>query len=206
MGRTTTSLRSRFAFTLIELLVVIAIIAILACLLVSAISKAKAKARTAACKSNLRQLGVALAGYVQDNGAYPFLTSFHDLDNYDSDTINLSVYARQFWYGNLMVYCSSPIIPKEPDGFFTYDTICPPLFRCPGSYIKLGTPGLEDNNAEIGWNGRLLEHLEYRPERANVLFTDGHIDLVKSNVMVAPTDAARRRWNRDNEPHPETWL
>jgi prepilin-type N-terminal cleavage/methylation domain-containing protein/prepilin-type processing-associated H-X9-DG protein len=56
----------RRGFTLIELLVVIAIIAILAAILFPVFAKAREKARTAACQSNNKQLGLALGMYAQD--------------------------------------------------------------------------------------------------------------------------------------------
>lgn len=59
------------AFTLIELLVVIAIIAILVALLLPALASAREKARSTACKNHLRQIGLGLQMYVQDNGCYP---------------------------------------------------------------------------------------------------------------------------------------
>ncbi len=55
------------SFTLIELLVVVAIITVLIAILLPVLGAARAQARTILCKSNLRQIGLALNQYSNDN-------------------------------------------------------------------------------------------------------------------------------------------
>ena len=71
-------------FTLVELLVVIAIIALLLSMMVPALNKARAQAKSAVCRSNQKQLGVATEIYAMENQDYMPLA----LDVHQGSTLN----------------------------------------------------------------------------------------------------------------------
>ncbi|HXG47983.1 MAG TPA: type II secretion system protein [Methylomirabilota bacterium] len=62
--------QASWAFTLVELLVVITIVGVIAALLLPALERAREQARSTACRTNLRQLSLAIYLYADENESY----------------------------------------------------------------------------------------------------------------------------------------
>jgi prepilin-type N-terminal cleavage/methylation domain-containing protein len=92
---------TRRAFTLIELLVTAAIIALLAALLMPVLARTKDKARSTQCLSNLRQWGLAMRMYADDNADF--------LPRRGQGVQTLVLITRpDDWFNALPGYCSLP--------------------------------------------------------------------------------------------------
>jgi prepilin-type N-terminal cleavage/methylation domain-containing protein len=117
-------MRKRSGFTLIELLVVIAIIAILAAMLFPVLSSAKQRAWTVQCVSNLRQIGVAMKLFAdENNGLYPESGGDIHWDQIDPGTKNYSWMQQIVSYAqNTNVYnCPGNVqLPLPMRGPFNY--------------------------------------------------------------------------------------
>jgi prepilin-type processing-associated H-X9-DG protein len=120
-----TRVQRRVAFALVELLVVIAIIALLAALLLPVLSRAKSAAQSARCKSNLRQVGLAFAMYLQENG-----------DKYPVESVHL-VPGRLHWRAGTWMLAVLPSLSRGGEVLFCPARAKPPVRSGPTSSLQL---------------------------------------------------------------------
>ena len=201
----------REAFTLVELLVVIAIIGILAAILLPVLAKAKARSRAAACQNNLRQIGLLMAAYVQEDGHYPerkpdavwswlgFGDDWREHARFlQCPSIPGGAYRPNFFGSGGATYqpclglaadpTNGPIresVIKAPSDMIGivdfYYPLLPPLVQAGGPRVELPHSG-----------------------GIQFLLLDGHVEHATA-ARFADTQT-RRRWNNDNQPHDETWV
>ncbi len=111
------------AFTLIELLTVIAIIGILTAILIPTVAQVRKQARSAACISNLRQIGTAMQNHVADYKTLP-------VPDEDGGTWykNYWMTKLQPYLGNRKVISGNTAEAKLSQNAYNYDGV----FHCPG--------------------------------------------------------------------------
>ncbi|BDI32716.1 hypothetical protein CCAX7_47670 [Capsulimonas corticalis] len=155
-------------FTLIELLVVIAIIAILAAILFPVFAKAREKARQAACMSNLKQIGLGIMQYLQDNDEiYPVTNHW----NASGDTTN--------WGQDIYPYVKSTQVfhcPSDPSN----NTLAKTIYATPAipaSYRYNNELGQFNQDGPTGWGGA---------------HKDSQIKEPATRIMVTEADSAFR--------------
>lgn len=151
-------MKKRNAFTLIELLIVIAIIAILAAMLLPVLDQAKQRAWTVQCISNLRQVGMGMKMFADENGEfYPESGSDIYWNAIDPHT------GKASWMQQISAYTMGTNVYNCPG-----NVQLPPVMRGPFNYFN----GCRAAFIQSGGNDAAVNSTEIKFPAAYVLSGD----------------------------------
>jgi prepilin-type N-terminal cleavage/methylation domain-containing protein/prepilin-type processing-associated H-X9-DG protein len=173
------STRAR-AFTLIELLVVITIIAILAALLLPALARAKTRATSIACLSNLRQLQLCWHLYTMDN---------HDLLVPNNSVQNVTTNGNDGAIASGAAWClADPTVENVQNGMlYSYNTSLG-IYRCPADHSTLTDPTGRDNGTQRARSYNMSQSVNGFPEYN--WFVENYIPYFKMLTEIKSPDNA----------------
>ena len=209
-------MRRKTGFTLIELLVVIAIIAILAAILFPVFARAREKARSASCLSNLKQLGLAALQYATDydskfaggmdvngNGVYEY-----PADACCIERVHFVELIQPYLKNRQTIYCPSENNDVPLWGGRLYDP--PPSYKYKHACAHLAwKDSIIAYPAQVymliehkNWHSGQLQCLCSAPtgdQMHNMVFFDGHAKMVNKATAARVALGGAGNW----DPH---WL
>jgi prepilin-type N-terminal cleavage/methylation domain-containing protein/prepilin-type processing-associated H-X9-DG protein len=184
-------------FTLVELLVVIGIIAVLVAILLPALGRARESARTVACASQLRQIGLAIQMYANDyNGFFPH-RGVGGGSTWRFNPPHPMAWIRNYsWPERIVLH--GTIKQDVPDWMVHYPVTGVGMFRCPsysGGVFEPGaatTTGTDRPYSGYGMSYRAapetgdtqyeLWRKLYQLDQGGILIADGRVGILTNNI------------------------
>lgn len=162
----------RRGFTLIELLVVMVIISLLVGLLLPALGRAQEEARKTQCRSNMRQIGLAMVMYASDNNTWAPVVYGESAD-------------PQLWHG---INRDTDSVNGGPDpmGQFTHNMLLIPTLD--------GSASNKRNDIEFRQVAKIGPAL---PSGLGLLLSGGYLTQEGSVVLNCPTRTVAKDMNPD---------